>query len=167
MPRSVPRGHARREDRADGARRATASPSARPSTIGTWPIPLRLLARLQTLAHEGLALVAVKILGRGVLVARLHLLGLGRVVISARRRVRMNVLRSFLVRSRVPSVTLGQEVPALLTGEVLLAGLGAALRHVRGGHGVGRLLVGGGGGDDEQHRGESSEYRAHGILLVG
>src|SRR6266571_2121953 len=111
---------------------------------------LRLLLRLEALAHELPAVVTVEVLGRRLLVACFHLLALPRVLPVGRLTVLGSLLRLALLALMglaMPLEAIGHELLAGVAGELLVVRFGIALRHpLRLGR-LGLLLVGRGNTD--------------------
>src|SRR5262245_13496022 len=102
---------------------------------------LRLLLRLEALAHELLALIPVEIPSRRLLIAGLHLLAL-RVVVGVRLRGLRPLVAVLGVGARRRLEALGHELPALVAGQVAILRLRIALRHLlRLGRGCGGVLL--------------------------
>src|SRR6266581_3490323 len=108
---------------------------------------LRLLLRLEALAHELPAVVTMEVLGRRLVVACLHLLALPRVLPVGR----LTVLRRLLCLAAL--VLMGLAVPLEAIGHELLADVAGQL-----------LLVSRGQPDDQQDPNERSERCVHGVL---
>src|SRR6266498_1906871 len=93
---------------------------------------LRLLLRLEALAHELPAVVTVEVLGRRLLVACFHLLALPRVLPVGRLTVLGRLLRLALLALMglaMPLEAIGHELLASVAGELLVVRFGIALRH--------------------------------------
>src|SRR6266542_4147666 len=93
---------------------------------------LRLLLRLEALAHELPAVVTVEVLGRRLLVACFHLLALPRVLPVGRLTMLGSLLRLALLALMglaMPLEAIGHELLAGVAGELLVVRFGIALRH--------------------------------------
>src|SRR5262249_396302 len=128
---------------------------------------LRLLLRLEAVAHELLAIVALQVLAGRLLVAGLHLLRLAMAMTAASLIRRLLRLRSILaVAAGVALQAMAHEVAARLAGQLLLGGVVAALGHALCLRRVELLLVGGRGDPGGQENGhERSQKCVHGALL--
>src|SRR5713101_7857057 len=93
---------------------------------------LRLLLRLEALAHELPAVVTMEVLGRRLVVACLHLLALPRVLPVGRLTVLRRLLclaALVLMGLAVPLEAIGHELLADVAGQLLVVSLGIAGRH--------------------------------------